>query len=180
MTTRITPRLGTTVLYTLTEADANQIRNDRLNLGRFAARGNECREGDTFPAIIVRDFISTREVLDKEFRRRPRMMPHSPEAFEKMIEHQVNEELERQATQGAPVNLRVLLDGNDVFWATSRTEFDPEKHGRWVQVIDGRDEELPPGYSATSKEAEILRAEGYEFGFRPDPKGRWTAVPVTW
>ena len=33
---------------------------------------------------------------------------------------------------GSGANLRVLLDGDDTYWATSRTEGEPGEQGRWV------------------------------------------------
>ncbi|OKI47317.1 hypothetical protein [Micromonospora sp. CB01531] len=33
---------------------------------------------------------------------------------------------------GSAANLKVLLDGNDDYWATSRTEGEPEQQGCWI------------------------------------------------
>lgn len=91
MTQVATP--GRVVLYKLSEADAIAINSRRIavaqqTIGMTASRiGNEAREGDLYPAVVVRTF-------------------------------------------GGPfVNLKVLLDGSDDYWATSRAEGD--EPGRW-------------------------------------------------
>lgn len=33
---------------------------------------------------------------------------------------------------GDAANLKVLLDGDDTYWATSRTEGEPGEQGRWI------------------------------------------------
>ncbi|MGW1059367.1 hypothetical protein [Micromonospora rubida] len=33
---------------------------------------------------------------------------------------------------GSAVNLQVRLDGSDTYWATSRTEGEPDKQGCWI------------------------------------------------
>jgi hypothetical protein len=81
--------IGQMVQYTLGEMDANTVNNrrkvaqghgHRANLpGVQIHMGNEVKEGDVFPAVIVRDW-------------------------------------------GACVNLKVMLDGDDSYWATSRIE----------------------------------------------------------
>lgn len=60
------------------------------------------------------------------------------------------------------VNLQVLLDGTDVLWATSRTEFNSNVHGRRVLLespndMGARDEETPSEWV-------------------PDPRGHWTRL----
>ena len=56
MTTAITPRLGLSVFYTLTESDAREIAQKRQAVGNAHRTGNPAQEGDTYPAIIVRDW----------------------------------------------------------------------------------------------------------------------------
>lgn len=101
------PTIGRIVLYTLTAADAEMIERRRITTGEIQDRikegewpvgaqahlGNPVKEGDAFPAIIVR----VREGLT------------------------------------GMVNLRVLLDGTDEFWATSRhmCEGDSTTPGQW-------------------------------------------------
>lgn len=72
------PTPGRTVLYRLTDDDARHITQQRAHDG---ATGNFVREGDQYPAIVVRTF------------------PGNP---------------------ADAVNLQVLLDGPDTYWATSR------------------------------------------------------------
>lgn len=81
--------IGEIVHYTLGEMDAKAINDrrkiaeghgHRINLpGVQIHNGNQVKEGDVFPAVIVRDW-------------------------------------------GGCVNLKVLLDGDDSYWATSRSE----------------------------------------------------------
>lgn len=56
MATNITNRLGRSVLYTLSKADADNIRAQRLAAGNGTLRGNEPHEGETYPGIITRDW----------------------------------------------------------------------------------------------------------------------------
>lgn len=109
---RITP--GRTVLYVLTEADADainrrrtdgasiaaRIKEDKWPLGAQAHIGNTACSGDVLPAVAVK------------------VIGDAPNPL---------------------VNLQVFLDGNDTYWATSRYE-DVEKFaddtasatpGRW-------------------------------------------------
>lgn len=92
-----TPTIGRIVHYTLNEQDAaviNKRRKDAKNLNGAGVTlasqelgpqihiGNDAREGDTYPAVIVRVW---------------------------------GDQLQ------SACNLQVLLDGNDVYWATSRS-----------------------------------------------------------
>ena len=77
--------MGRIVHYTLTEQDAQAINQRRADFADH--RGNTAREGDAYPAVIVRTWESSQ-------------------------------------------NLKVLLDGTDDFWATSRTQGDGP--GRWI------------------------------------------------
>lgn len=103
------PTLGRIVHYRLSTGDAEQINRRREDFAAFNAvhrhagtvpnpghagrtghighYGNEVREGELFPATVVRTF------------------------------------------GGTTVNLQVLLDGNDAYWATSRMEGD--EPGQW-------------------------------------------------
>jgi hypothetical protein len=73
------PTIGRIVLYRLTDADADLIRQTRLPAG--VPMGNPVAAGEQFPAVVV-------------------------------------------AAYGPYVNLQVLLDGVDSYWATSRAEGD--------------------------------------------------------
>lgn len=163
MSTNITPRLGKCVLYTLSEADAKQIIQDRRNAGIAAARGNDPHEGDTYPAIIVRDFGSTAEQVaaahdssvvmirsqwraaNGKAREEDRGLPGWPVEFVGMSEDDLQQWIAARGEEfsrvwnpeNAAVNLQVFLDGTDVYWATSRTRAqDDEKDsrkGRWFE-----------------------------------------------
>ena len=102
-----TPSIGRIVHYTLSESDATQINKRRkdakhLNaagvtlasqeLGPQIHIGNDVKEGDVFPAIIVREWSYS-------------------------------------------VNIQVLLDGNDTFWATSASEGEGARHWNWPPRI---------------------------------------------
>ena len=95
------PTIGRIVHLRLSAQDAEAINRRRAdyatyrrtpldgpNDGRQFHVGNEVREGDYYPAIVVRTF------------------------------------------GGTAANLKVLLDGNDDFWATSRAE--GEGPGFWA------------------------------------------------
>ncbi len=71
------PTIGRIVHYRLNSNDVEQIKFDRQAPGR---RGNEVREGDTFPMMITQVWGNT---------------------------------------ETSAVNGQVMLDGNDIHWATS-------------------------------------------------------------
>lgn len=171
MSTRTTPRLGKTVLYTLTELDAKQIVSDRLAAGRASARGNDPIEGDTYPAMIVREFIGERSFTERHLRSRAGLMETESgiAPTEEQFQARVDTVLEDQLANSV-VNLQVFLDGIDVFWATSRSEFNPEKHGRWVQHVGGRDLPMPEASPLGTPE------ERAELGviFQPSANGHWS------
>lgn len=83
--------IGRIVHYNLSESDAEAIEDQRT--GDSSNHGNPVKEGETYPAFVVRTSGDT---------------------------------------PGSAVNLKVLLDGNDEIWVTSRTE-DPSE-----------DEKAPP------------------------------------
>lgn len=148
MTTNITPRVGETVLYTLSEMDAKQIIQNRRDAGISTARGNDPHEGDTYPAIIVRDFGQSEEQYRSGVARAKQghtdqwRKAHGLEtendvpgfwtALRDMDEQAFALWLERWEADLAPYdpdsggcNLQVFLDGNDVYWATSRSASKP-------------------------------------------------------
>lgn len=193
--TNITERVGQTVIYTLNEADVRSIVHSRLAAGTAAAHGNDPRDGDSYPALIVRDFgysgtpqaIQERadayhRTLAARYRRSQGQTdaealaePGWPSEYTDMSEKDFAAHLAdalakftvEAANQArtASVNLQVFLDGIDVYWATSRSVFDAESHGRWVQVVDGVDHDLPSGINRTGQEEDIE--------FRPDRRGHW-------
>jgi hypothetical protein len=167
--TNITPRLGATVLYTLNQADVDAIMTRRQNLGTvlagIIARRNDVRDGDTYPAIIVKDHASTHEEnKDLASRHVERWYPTDPSKLAegtKPATRQERDEAYRrtlvnldQIAAEATCNLQVLLDGTEAYWATSRSQFDPEKHTsrRGVAVEDGK----------------VVEDNG-----EPDPRGHW-------
>jgi hypothetical protein len=97
------PTIGRTVLYQVTEYDANDINRRRKDwhqskgaqnrAGVVGHVGNHVEAGDVFPAVIVRVW--------------------------------------NEAT--VTCNLRVLLDGTDVYWATSRAE--GTQPGTWAWPV---------------------------------------------
>jgi hypothetical protein len=188
--TNITERVGKTVLYTLTEEDARGIMQRRQQLGQAIAGGNDVREGDTYPALIVRDFGLSGSPAAQEERTRQlnRTLtaryrksqgkadaealaePGYPSEYANMTEAEFQRhkaaEIEKiqaswivQALQ-ASVNLRVMLDGHDDYWATSRSQFDPMQHGRWVR--DFAEDETPDKRNSSDWE--------------PDTRGHWQVI----
>lgn len=143
-------RLGTPILYCLGESDFRQIITDRRNAGQGTARGNDPREGQVYPGVIVADW-------------------------------------------GGSVNLQVFLDGNDTYWPTSRSEFDPEKHGRrryFLPAPEGSElEAAGENTELTFEEYESLAgpndvgAGRSSFGdvrivFEPDARGHWIPAVI--
>lgn len=203
MATSITPRLGKIVHYALTEADVREIIQNRQNAGRAAARGNEVREGDVFPAMIVADWVAqsleeytriTRERLSDEDSSWARgelskagiLHPKSsPIAFNMLVE-QMATEGHTKAVEMASQNLQVFLDGTDVFWATSRTKFEPTQHGRIDKDAPGL-ALLGHADDAPRAEIELVQQQNDRAGreyrqkwWREDRKGHWTEIPAAW
>ena len=95
------PAIGRIVLYTLTEDDAKAINKRRddftehrkhisyRDTGYISHFGNEAREGDVYPAVVIRVW------------------------------------------PGDLINAKVLLDGTDTFWATSRHQGDENGNWNW-------------------------------------------------
>lgn len=60
---------------------------------------------------------------------------------------------------GASVNLRVMLDGHEEHWATSRAQLDPEQHFVWIYpVLDAGD--FPALRGRTLSESEQAELPG--------------------
>jgi hypothetical protein len=139
MTTTVTPRLGSIVLYTLSEFDARAIAEQRRDSGRATSRGNEVHEGDTYPAMIVRDWAVAPEeqarIRAKTARGEylPEILRNVPGVEDDKLRRERVGFIAKQlaaydsTNASASVNLQVFLDGTDVFWTTSRTQFDPER-----------------------------------------------------
>ena len=87
------PTIARTVLYSLSEADARLITEQRTQNG---VTGNFVEEGQTYPAVVVRIF------------------PGNPHGV---------------------VSLKVLLDGPDTYWATSRHEGDEPGTWAWPERV---------------------------------------------
>lgn len=113
-------RAGQMVLYTLNEAEIREIRQRRVAAGSATKSGNDPHEGQEYPALIVRDWAQ----LD--------MLPR----------YQAGEIhrgdgipiTEAEFWAGATVNLQVFLDGDHVYWATSRTVYQPGVHGEFTEL----------------------------------------------
>jgi hypothetical protein len=120
-------RVGQMVIYKLSEHDAKAIVASRLSAGRGTVTGNDPREGDEYPALIVRDWAQYQSVLREKF-----------EAGSLTNGLGVVVTWEDHVRQ-ASCNLQVFLDGTDVYWATSRSEFDPNKHGDWEPLPEGQE-----------------------------------------
>jgi hypothetical protein len=118
MSTTITPRLGAIVLYTLSEQDARQIIDERRRAGLGTFRGNDPHEGDTYPAMIVRDWGGDEETRAK----------YAAGEITKADEARTVITLS-QAIDTWSCNLQVFLDGNDTLWVTSRSKFTPAPEG---------------------------------------------------
>lgn len=118
MSTTLTPRLGAIVLYTLSETDVREIVQRRREAGLGSARGNDPHEGDTYPAMIVRDWAQ------------------GPEERKAYLNGKVTDGDGSVRTWRATLtmwscNLQVFLDGNDSFWAASRSMGELGEKGHW-------------------------------------------------
>lgn len=107
--------IGRTVLYVLNAYDAEEINNRRLCSPVLinplsgqpkgnAIIGNQAEEGQIYPAVAVRIFGEPKVAA----------VPGSDADKDER-----------------PVNLKVLLDGNDDHWATSRHEDANKTPGTW-------------------------------------------------
>lgn len=94
MSAQIIPTIGRIVIYKLAAADITRIQAKRLG---FAY--NEAREGDEYPAMIVRTW---------------------------------------GGTPASAVNLKVMLDGEDSYWATSRTVGEKPGDYHWMDYQKGQ------------------------------------------
>lgn len=144
------PLLGARVLYTLNDQDAASIVQQRNAAGKATLRGNDPRAGDVCTAIIVRVFGPTDPKWEDDFEGRPDYEQASLLSAWNSFERPENRH----------VNLQVFLDGNDTLWATSRTQFTPDVHGRRVLL------ESPNDLGAHDDEAPTR--------WVPDPRGHWT------
>jgi hypothetical protein len=197
MSTPITHRLGAAVIYTLNEADVSTIVNRRRAAGHATKGGNDPRAGESYPGIIVRDFgMSSDEfarVWDKtEAGEYAEGMSTDPADGGAPLEEIIKRQLVslRNRYNATSVNIQVFLDGDDAYWATSRSMFDTSPgggHGRWVQVVDAAagsdghpakiDKELPAGYAIPGNDpSTVVGPDGVthqDIQWRPDRRGHW-------
>lgn len=146
----IQPRLGHSVIYTLSEYDVRDIIQRRLSAGRGTYVGNDPREGARYPGIIVGDHYQPRPpVVERSVAEIQRIVGaeddgrYGEDTVGRVEIWQMNHAVKRDGKWGpacedalaleqlnqSTVNLQIFLDGNDTFWATSRTVFNPGKHG---------------------------------------------------
>lgn len=104
--TAASSRVGARVLYMLSEPDARDIFQKRRQAGWATKTGNEPREGQVVPGIIVADWYH------------PLTASQLPDA-ELTEEKLAALNAERQAASS--VNIQVFLDGDDGYWVTSRS-----------------------------------------------------------
>jgi len=97
---------GRTVLYVLNEADAEAINRRRTSSGSIAERIKE----DKWPIGAQAHIGNGAQTGDI-----------CPAVAVRIFSH----------TDNPPVNLQVLLDGNDIYWATSRHEDAAKVPGTW-------------------------------------------------
>ncbi|MFI0897077.1 hypothetical protein [Streptomyces sp. NPDC020983] len=98
------PTIGRIVHYALTQADANAINKRRADAKNLNAAGVTLASQELGPQIHVGNHATAGDYL-------PAMIV---------------------ATFGGPAtNLQVFLDGNDTYWATSRTEGDGPGFWTW-------------------------------------------------
>jgi hypothetical protein len=116
-------RLGQTVRYCLSDDDVKQIIENRRAAGTGVARGNDPRAGQAYPAIVVRDWADA--VTRMKNRQAWRAVELGAPGPADLISNGLTEE---QFVTTASCNLQVMLDGNDTYWATSRTLYRADAH----------------------------------------------------
>lgn len=175
----VPPRLGRDVFYCFNDADVAAVIQRRRNAGLATASGNEPRAGQIFPGRIVADF-GTPLVTHLHIREQIAKGVYVPTADDVPGRREVVIDKQLAVHDEAPkhwaANIQVYLDGYDTFWATSRSQFDPDKHGRWVQVVNGVDEKLPQDVGAHQPSHDEWKARSqaeHDIQFRPDAKGHW-------
>ena len=124
ITTHPDSRVGTSVLYKLSDADVKSIIARRLSAGRGTFSGNDPREGQELPALIIADWAMYGSDLEEKFK--AGVLTDGAGTPRSWADH----------VREASCNLQVFLDGTDVYWATSRSEFDPSKHGTFAKRTD--------------------------------------------
>lgn len=206
MSTNSTPRLGAIVHYTLSESDARQVRQERIAAGAATRRGNDALEGDTYPAMIVRDWAYSPETARSAAERSLVPAPDGHDPNPLVLDELTDEEIRAEASRlrelsanTASVNLQVFLDGTDTLWVTSRSEFDPSQHGAFVAdapqlALPGfvfeydrtahTQEEFDAAQAVALREYEAgvqkLEAEHRARYWREDRRGHWFPTPTTW
>lgn len=115
-------RLGATVRYTLSEHDVKVIVERRIAQGTAAYKGNPPRAGQSYAALIVRDWAdpALRAKLREAEHQKRWGAPGEPTVADALTEEQY--------VKGASCNLQVFLDGNDTYWATSRSLYQADYH----------------------------------------------------
>lgn len=151
----VTPRTGRIVLYTLNEEDVRTIIGRRISAGKATFSGNDPKAGYVYPAMIVQDWMRNADEIEAQMRDARNGTDWAGQSYKGLTDEQFEERVAQtrafvsENEHQAVVNLQVFLDGTDTYWATSRSEFSPEKHRK--QVADGFD----------AKDA------------GPDPRGHW-------
>jgi hypothetical protein len=105
-------RIGRRVLYCLAENDVHEIVQKRRASGSAQRSGNDPREGQVYPGLIVADFFAPLKISDL-----------GPEGTEERLAI-----LNADRLKYSSANLQVFLDGNDSHWPTSRQMYDPAQH----------------------------------------------------
>lgn len=125
MTTNITSRLGRSVLYVLGSTDVQEIVQKRIQAGRATFNGNDPREGETYPAIIVRDWGVSLSQYEEQLA--------AGNIATRLIDGKHVPVPYAEALNAAVVNLQVFLDGHQIHWATSRAMARPDEdpRGKW-------------------------------------------------
>lgn len=172
MATSITNRLGRSVLYTLSKADADNIRAQRLAAGNGTLRGNDPHEGDTYPGLITRDWrmdvAQEAIVRDKtwagDYATRENLSAKDREAHRDYQMRSLDATLE-----SASCNLQIFLDGNDTFWALSVSRYAgkldaqgrPDRARSWDWPGAYIAETLEPQPEETEAAPQVPEAEPY-------------------
>lgn len=115
--------VGLPVAFMLTQYQVDEIVKARIAKGKSTYRANDVHDGQIVAGIIVNDWY--KRVTDEWIADHPDMAT------------QAKLDDERRSAE-RPVNIQILLDGDESYWVTSATRFDPEKHISMLNVDGNR------------------------------------------
>lgn len=129
--------VGTRVLYMLSEGDVRQIVQERLAAGRASAHGNDPREGQIFPGVVVAAFGESTANLQVFLDGTDAYWPTSRGRFNPESNGRTTYELDGEAITFE--FYQQLAGPNDVGAGESAVDrvvktFEPDARGLWIAI----------------------------------------------